>query len=358
MRSKRIIAEAKNYPWGGKRYIQSLLGRSDSILAELWMGTHERGMSYTSDGVSLKDYLKESSSIETLPFLFKVLSIDKPLSLQCHPDADQAVEGYRAGIFGDKSQKRELLLSLGRVRALIGFTSLDEAKRSLEKRVPLFYWRYLSLSSSIRDLVMRILSLTQEEVMSANREIEEYLSRVGSSDDRDLSLEDVYRNNINDRGVLFSMIMNTVTLSEGECAFIEPRTVHAYLEGNAIELTDPSDNVVRIALTNKEKRKDAFLRIALLEESHPRMAQSLKNGNIYSYSVSVDEFSLLKIESGVCDLSQKRGSVLIVLEGSGTLREEGEDMDIKRGDIVFIPESAGRVGLTLSGIAYMAMAEK
>jgi len=65
--------------------------------AELWMGTHENGPSFLKDAdVSLQKYIQEnievlgSDTVQTfgsnLPFLFKVLSINKALSIQVHPN--------------------------------------------------------------------------------------------------------------------------------------------------------------------------------------------------------------------------------------------------------------------------------
>lgn len=65
--------------------------------AELWMGTHENGPSYLKDtNVLLQKHIREnvktlgSDVIQTfgsnLSFLFKVLSINKALSIQVHPD--------------------------------------------------------------------------------------------------------------------------------------------------------------------------------------------------------------------------------------------------------------------------------
>src|SRR6185503_8539558 len=69
----------------------------------------------------------------TLPFLVKVLAADEPLSLQAHPSAAQAAEGFarenRLGIplkapmrnYRDSSHKPELLIALGPFEALAGF---------------------------------------------------------------------------------------------------------------------------------------------------------------------------------------------------------------------------------------------
>lgn len=99
----------QTYDWG-KRGINSIVAdllktaNADFVLdeqkpyAELWMGTHQNGPSHLKNmEISLQKYIQENtnilgSNIETqnfgtdLPFLFKVLSINKALSIQVHPD--------------------------------------------------------------------------------------------------------------------------------------------------------------------------------------------------------------------------------------------------------------------------------
>jgi len=68
----------------------------EKTYAELWMGTHENGPSYLKDtNVSLQKYIQENTKVlgdtiqmfgSDLPFLFKVLSINKALSIQVHPN--------------------------------------------------------------------------------------------------------------------------------------------------------------------------------------------------------------------------------------------------------------------------------
>ena len=70
---------------------------------------------------------------DALPFLVKVLAAEEPLSLQAHPSAVQAAEGYRReerlGIpvnspvrnYRDASHKPELLVALHQFEALAGF---------------------------------------------------------------------------------------------------------------------------------------------------------------------------------------------------------------------------------------------
>lgn len=71
--------------------------QSDKPYAELWMGTHPSNPSKDVDsGKSLLDMVSENQALmspdvverygKKLPFLFKVLSIQKALSIQAHPD--------------------------------------------------------------------------------------------------------------------------------------------------------------------------------------------------------------------------------------------------------------------------------
>ncbi len=69
---------------------------------------------------------------DVLPFLVKVLAAEEPLSLQAHPSAEQAVEGYlredRVGVplnspirnYRDRNHKPEILVALSEFDALGG----------------------------------------------------------------------------------------------------------------------------------------------------------------------------------------------------------------------------------------------
>ena len=98
----------QSYAWGkcGSESIVATLIKSsnpDFVLdertpyAELWMGTHTDRSSFLKDQTKLLDqYIKEnkdalgSAALDKfgtrLPFLFKVLSIKKALSIQVHPN--------------------------------------------------------------------------------------------------------------------------------------------------------------------------------------------------------------------------------------------------------------------------------
>lgn len=87
-----LIPVVKDYAWG-IRGMDSRVGRyamqSGSIeeidpdvpYAELWIGTHPSGHASLQDGRLLQEAVGEE-----LPFLFKILSAGKALSIQAHPD--------------------------------------------------------------------------------------------------------------------------------------------------------------------------------------------------------------------------------------------------------------------------------
>lgn len=103
-----LNCKIQTYDWG-RHGIDSIVAtlmkssNSDFILdekkpyAELWMGTHPNGPSYIKElNMSLEKYIKENNEVlgtnvqkifgQHLPFLFKVLSVNKALSIQAHPN--------------------------------------------------------------------------------------------------------------------------------------------------------------------------------------------------------------------------------------------------------------------------------
>ncbi|MSZ17977.1 MAG: mannose-6-phosphate isomerase, class I, partial [Actinobacteria bacterium] len=88
----RITGEVKNYPWGSKDLIQEHfgLGVARESVAEVWFGTHEAGQSkLVSSGQNLAKAIGSK-----LSFLVKFLAADSPLSIQVHPNAEQAKAGF------------------------------------------------------------------------------------------------------------------------------------------------------------------------------------------------------------------------------------------------------------------------
>ena len=99
----KITAQMKSYPWGGFSFIQDLVQqpkKKGEAIGELWMGVHPNGPSRvpSSDNQLLSEFLLHNKNFlgthEAFPFLLKVMAIETPLSIQCHPNVEQARQGY------------------------------------------------------------------------------------------------------------------------------------------------------------------------------------------------------------------------------------------------------------------------
>jgi mannose-6-phosphate isomerase len=143
----RLTSSVRPYAWGSRSFLADLQGREPTgePEAELWIGAHPAAPSLAlvaGRAVPLPEVIGEDpagalgSAAERfggLPFLLKVLAAAEPLSLQAHPSAVQAADGFareeRLGIpidaphrvFRDGSHKPELVCALTEFHALCGF---------------------------------------------------------------------------------------------------------------------------------------------------------------------------------------------------------------------------------------------
>lgn len=115
--------------------------------AELWMGTHPSGPSLVKEtGVGLfetiasdaKEFLGEVTLKRfgpDLPFLTKVLSVAKALSIQAHPDKALAkqLHAARPDVYKDGNHKPEMTLAITEFEALCGFVDCQTLVENLQK---------------------------------------------------------------------------------------------------------------------------------------------------------------------------------------------------------------------------------
>lgn len=149
-----LLGSIKSYEWGSvgsqSKVAQLALKTDENFTkefdetkpyAELWMGDHVTGPSTVKKtGATLTDLLaRDKSSIgdfEKLPFLFKVLSIKKPLSIQVHPNKSQAehLHATRPDLYKDPNHKPEISIALTDFSALCGFRTPSELHRLLTSK--------------------------------------------------------------------------------------------------------------------------------------------------------------------------------------------------------------------------------
>jgi mannose-6-phosphate isomerase len=140
-----IFGDVKNYDWGklgqdsevsklASLNDDNFVAESDKPYSELWMGDHVSGPSkLKATGELLGDFLAKDSTGNIggqtkLSFLFKVLSIRKALSIQCHPNKEEAekLHAARPDLYKDPNHKPELAIALTPFLALCGFRPHQE----------------------------------------------------------------------------------------------------------------------------------------------------------------------------------------------------------------------------------------
>jgi mannose-6-phosphate isomerase class I len=54
-----------------------------------------------------------------------------------------------------------------------------------------------------------------------------------------------------DKGIIFSLFMNLISMKKGDSIFIDANVPHAYIRGDCVECMSNSDNTIRLGLTPK-----------------------------------------------------------------------------------------------------------
>ena len=248
-RVQRVHGIVQHYAWGDTAFIPALLGEQPDgrPWAELWFGTHPNGPSTLDDGTPLSDVCGE------LPYLLKVLSAAQPLSLQTHPNAAQAADGFARGAYPDDRAKPELLCALTPFEALCGVRPVHLTLPLLGELGAHDLRRVVATSgpgAALEGLYRGTLDPWPAiEACARSERIEARWVRW---------LDALYPG---EPSVAATLLLNLVVLEPGQCIRLDAGNLHAYLRGTGIELMGASDNVVRGGLTVKPVDVDELLRV-------------------------------------------------------------------------------------------------
>ncbi len=377
------------YAWGSHRAIAELLGKkspSDQPQAEMWMGAHPNGSSRVSvagQRLSLPDLIEDHPEAilgndtahrfhRRLPFLFKVLAAAQPLSIQAHPDQDQARSGFerenRLGIpidaphrnYRDDSHKPEIICALSPFWGLNGFQPPAVIARHLRSYGPSAFSAIaprLEASDparALRDFFTTLLKMSDthrrqaiDEVVTQAHQQEEAVTAAGWV----LRLHSTYPDDI---GILAPLFLNLVCLQPGEAMFLAAGQLHAYLEGVGIELMANSDNVLRGGLTPKHIDVTELSRVLRYEAVAPGIiTPQRRSASEAIYETDAAEFTLARIDieddSGFRAATKRSVEILLVVEGAVTLETTNPRLNchLDKGESVIVP--ACLAGYTLQG---------
>jgi len=392
----RLHNPIQRYAWGSQSAIADLLGApspAPTPEAELWMGAHPSAPSQvrTARGErSLLDLIEQDpeqhlgSEVSRrygprLPFLLKVLAAAAPLSLQAHPNAEQARLGFNAEEarrvpwddpqrnYRDPRHKPELLCALSRFEALCGFRPVPSTLRllnALEIRAlgpRLDQLRDRPNAHGLKELFSFLLQTPPdlrnellEGTLRGCARLAETRGEFTAPCTWALRLGEDYPGDI---GILESLLLNLLVLRPGEAVFLPAGNLHSYLEGTGVEIMANSDNVLRGSLTQKHVDRDELLRIVDFTPSvvTPLLPESRGQGERV-YVTPASEFRLSRIELESQWIGQTVGpEILLVTSGTAILTgTANQRWQLERGDSVFVSASQGRYALNGDAVLFRA----
>jgi mannose-6-phosphate isomerase len=384
----------QNYAWGSRTAIAELLGRpspGNQPEAELWIGAHPLAPSRVMDPPGLGTLLEaiENDPMgllgagvcerfgHELPFLFKVLAAAEPLSIQAHPDREQARAGWSRenaeGIpvdaphrnYRDPNHKPELVCALTPFTALKGFRPPEDvARRLLLVAGPELDPEVARLGrerspAALRALFTRLMTLEDDERMVVLARALTEAAGPARDDPPWAWVQRLHARYPGDVGSLSPLYLNLVALAPGQALFLPAGELHAYLEGTALEIMANSDNVLRGGLTRKNVDLPALLSILRFEGAplEVREAQAAGPGlQVFRTPATEFELALVEVEPRTPFASEPgRGvEILLVLDGEGLLRAEDVVRPLGRGQALFVPASTRRY--TVEGESRLARA--
>ena len=386
----------QTYAWGSHTAIATLLGEpapSETPQAELWMGAHPKAPSLIQVDNALRplpDLIEKypvailgKRIAETfghqLPFLFKVLAAEAPLSIQAHPNACQAATGYARenarGIpldaprrnYRDDRHKPECICALTPFQGLCGFRKIPEIAALLQRICPQTLRRALHElkarpdATGLRAFFQSMMTLAKEDVAGV---IEEAVTRTRALKNEDeafewiLKLEAAYPNDI---GVIFPAILNLVCLQPGEALFLAAGELHAYLHGVGIEIMANSDNVLRGGLTPKHVDVPELMNVLTFQERRidVLLPEACRPHEKY-YRTPATEFVLSVIALGRDDVyegpAERSAEILLMTEGKAELFDgsSGKHMEMQQGMSVIVPAAVTQYRIHGEGVVYKA----
>lgn len=352
-----LACEAMMYEWGRigpDSSIYNILKKSgckseldpNKPYAELWMGDHAKAPSLTKNRRRISD----EPILGKINYLFKLLSIHKPLSIQIHPSKEHAEILHRknSDLYPDDNHKPEMALFKTECALFYGFRPLGQIIKFLEKVHLLRKLcgeqnseRFVSVPStnSLRKLVKHMFDQSNKikndlveklYVMYDNNELE-------LDENEKLAFTHVRTSFPGDFGIFFVFLLNIVRGGPGEAVYIPNGILHAYICGELYEAMAVSDNVIRGGMTPKHIDVKEFFNAVIFETRQPMYITPYEVGMRLRYKPPIDEFSIdvVNLEGGEStSFCYPNTSIALVSLGSGSIN----GTDAKEGHIYANPK--------------------
>ncbi|ELY2497296.1 mannose-6-phosphate isomerase [Cronobacter muytjensii] len=384
---QKLINSVQNYAWGSKTALTELYGveNPDGLpMAELWMGAHPKSSSQVQDAQgnirALRDVIdadktallgeQVAARFGELPFLFKVLCADQPLSIQVHPNKQASEEGFArenaAGIpldaaernYKDPNHKPELVFALTPFLAMNAFREFSEIVSLLQPvagaHTAIAHFLAAPDADRLRELFAGLLNMQGEEKSRALAVLKATVeSQQGEPWDTIRFIAQFYPD---DSGLFSPLLLNVVKLNPGEAMFLFAETPHAYLQGVALEVMANSDNVLRAGLTPKYiDIPELVANVKFVAKPAAQLlTQPEQHGATLNFPIPVEDFAFSLHDLGTQPerLAQASAAILFCVEGEAVLSRDDQRLTLKPGESAFV--AANESPVSVSGVGRLA----
>lgn len=198
--------QIQNYAWGSREILGRMRGvpvPTEQPEAEVWVGAHPAAPSRaTVDGTESplneliqaepSRFLRPDRTSDWFPFLFKILAIDAPLSIQVHPTPEQAIAGFEdeqaRGIaidaphrnYKDRYSKPETVIALTQMRVLTGVRTSEQLAELAEAFKA--GWLAERVELTPKQLLTEIIRMPEETATAAVEQLVEAAAQLTGSD--------------------------------------------------------------------------------------------------------------------------------------------------------------------------------
>lgn len=332
----------------------------------------------------------------------QILSIQKALPLQIHPDKELAAELHKKDPekYTDDNHKPEIAVALSKFETFVGWKPLSDIETLFHDVEPLK--KYLPADSkkfdneTLKTVCRNILAASDKDIAETQQQLgslemkslgkQSYILDLLPRLQQQYSKEDpggcpilwqAYglalgsANGLRSGNLIALLLMNFLVLSPGDAIFVPADGIHAYLSGDIVECMARSNNVINTGFCPRASRDSVELFTnALTFSSHSadeamlpsKTSKRGRHGRTKEYAPPMSEFNMLvtQLEAKQQEVVEpvQGPSIMIVTSGSGTMKVEGKTHDLKEGYVFFTGQGVAVEFESEKGmVAYRAYAE-
>lgn len=363
-----LTGKIQHYQWGGSSFIPQLLQQQNAAqqpCAEYWLGAHVNAPSLVNNTTPLTVFFEQDAAalgqkvmhdFKRLPYLLKVLDVKDMLSIQVHPSKENAVKAFAAenekGVplnaphrnYKDDNHKPELMAALSEFYLLHGFRPAKKLVALLQAIPELNFLEPVFVQGGYKKLYETVMLMDTAMVTEKLQPLLDRIIPLYYAGKLEKTHPDFWAARAaityneagkTDRGIFSVYLLNLVRLQPGEGIFQDAGILHAYLEGQNIEIMANSDNVLRGGLTPKHVDVPELMQHVSFTATEPVIVNAkpvTANEKVYKTPAPDFELSTIKLATGQSTtISTSNATILLATEGSVVVTEAGAILTISAG---------------------------